>query len=398
MPINKVWKINSIVLCDLRKDLVMSKSVIILNYGLHICGVSRVLVNFANMLVSHGYDVTLKIEVNDFALKNELNPCVKCSLFLKEPQIFGHKIRGFLRFYNLFLKSLYKLPLKFQHMLVVGKKYDIEMAFNRGAAARIISGSTNKTSRKLVWVHSDYMRNNNPLAGFSDLEDAKAGYCKFDKIICVSEQAQKSFAQKFGDGYPLITLYNIMDVDGIRKNAQKETLKNDIFTVVAVGRLFEAKNYELLMDTIEILNRRGHKLCCQIIGSGELFNGLVEIKNEKKLDNVFFLGEKSNPYTYMNSADLYVSSSVYEGLSTTTIEALILGKPCVVTDCAGMKTILGSNNEYGVVVPIEAEALANAIERMITDRYYYNWYQLKATERAKFFDTEVAFKKIEELF
>lgn len=373
------------------------KRILVLNYGLHISGVSRTLVNFVNSLVRHGYDVTLKIEVNDFTLKDELDHRVKCSLFLEEPHLLGHRFKGFLRFYGLFLKLLDKLPLKIQYKFVVREKYDVEIAFNRGAAARIISGSSNKNSKKLVWVHGDYMRNNNPLAGFKDLKDAQNGYRKFDSIVCVSEQAQKSFAQKFGDGYPLITLYNIMDVNRIREEAEMINIPKEVFTIVAVGRLCEAKNYGLLLKVVEILNSRKHRLCCRIIGDGEMKEELMRIKNKKKLDNVLFLGAKKNPYSYMKCADLYVSSSIYEGLSTTTIEALVLGKPCVVTDCAGMRTILGDNNEYGVVVPIEANALADAIGKMMTDEDYYKYYQSKAIERSDFFEPEKAFSKIEQL-
>jgi hypothetical protein len=98
----------------------MYKRIIILNHGLHISGVSRTLINFANALVVHGYDVTLKIEINDFTLKEELDPRVKCSLFLKEPSIFGIRIRGFLRFYEKFMKWLLKQPADKQYKMVVG--------------------------------------------------------------------------------------------------------------------------------------------------------------------------------------------------------------------------------------------------------------------------------------
>ena len=59
------------------------KKIIILNHGLHIAGVSRTLINFANALVKKGYDVTAKIEIDDFTLKNELDERVKTSLFFK---------------------------------------------------------------------------------------------------------------------------------------------------------------------------------------------------------------------------------------------------------------------------------------------------------------------------
>lgn len=374
------------------------KKILILNHGLHIAGVSRTLVNFANALVNHGYEVTIKIEINDFTLQAELDPRVKCSLFLEEPHPFGIRIRGFLRFYSRYLKWLLKQPAEKQYRLVVRDKCDVEIAFNRGAAANIISASTNHKSRKLVWVHNDYMKNSNPLAGFRDLKDAQQGYAKFDRIVCVSEQAECSFAQKFGPGYPLTTRYNIMDFDRIRRDAVKEKITTEKFTIVAVGRLSEQKNYRLMLDVIEELNRRCIPAECWIIGGGELEQELKQYKEEKDLRNVRFWGAQTNPYPYMKCADLYLSTSIYEGLSTTTIEALILGKPCVVTDCTGMKNILGENNEYGVVTSFAVPQIADAIEKMIWDEGFRSHYAQMAAERANYFEPESAFRKIEALF
>ena len=132
----------------------MGKKVIILNHGLHIAGVSRALVNLANALVERGHDVTIKIEINDFTLEPQLDSRVKRQLFLPEWRIFGRRIPGFLRFYELFLKYLYKIPTGLLHRLVVGKGYDAVIGFNRGAAARIAAAG--KYTRKLVWVRSPY--------------------------------------------------------------------------------------------------------------------------------------------------------------------------------------------------------------------------------------------------
>lgn len=376
----------------------MSKRIIILNHGLHIAGVSRALVNFANALVDHGYDVTVKIEINDFTLLHELDSRVKISLFLKEPHLFGIRIKGFLRYYNYWLNRVYRLAPEKQYRKIVKGEYDIEIAFNRGAAARIIAGSTNFSSKKLAWVHSDYMKNDNPLAGFKSLTEAQMAYQKFNTIICVSRQAQTSFLEKFGGGYNLVTRNNIMDFHRIQKLSEEVVIHNKVFTFVAVGRLCEAKNYRLLLEAVSFLNHRNKVFECYIIGDGPLESDLKEYSKMLNTSNVHFLGSKNNPYPYLKSADVYVSSSLYEGLSTTTIEAILLGKPCVVTDCAGMHDILGNNNEYGVVVPIDANALANAMDSMLTDEKLRIKYSNKAIERSEFFSQEKAFKDIEELF
>lgn len=372
------------------------KHVLILNYGLHISGVSRTLVNFANCLAQHGYDVTIRLETNDFTLAKELDARVKCRLFLNEWKLFGRYIKGFLRFYELYRKLLFHLPTAVQYLLVVHKKYDVEIAFNRGAAARIIAASLNRKAKKIAWVHNDYMRNSNPLAGFSNLEDAARAYATYDHVICVSEQAERSFKQKFGDTGNLVTRYNIMDISQIYRCAEEFVPITGKFTIVAVGRLSQQKNYRLLLDAAAEIRRRGIDFNLWIIGDGEQKQELLQYKTGKGLDFVSFLGAKENPYPYFAAADVYVSSSIYEGLSTTTIEALILGKPIVVTDCTGMREILG-DSEWGIIVPIEIKALASALERMMTDPELRRHYAAQSRIRAKAFFPEESFRKIEEL-
>ncbi|MBQ4600627.1 MAG: glycosyltransferase family 4 protein [Oscillospiraceae bacterium] len=95
-------------------------------------------------------------------------------------------------------------------------------------------------------------------------------------------------------------------------------------------------------------------------------------------------------------ADIYVCSSIYEGLSTTTIEALVLGKPCVVTDCTGMRDILG-DSKYGLVVPITAQALADGMEGLLTDETLRREYEKKATVRAAEYAPKKCIARIEAL-
>ncbi len=375
------------------------KKVIILNHGLHICGVSRTLVNFANNLVKNGYDVTIKLEINDLTLASELDERVKCSLFLKEPYIFGLRVRGFLKFYYSLLKLLYKLPRRWQYKLVVGKGYDIEIGFNRGAAARIISASTNRAATKLTWVHNDYMKNSNPVAGFENVTDASNAYSKFDNVVCVSSQAEQSFIRKFGDTGNTVTRFNIMDVSRIeRLSDEKITTNKNKFTILSVGRLCEGKNYSALLKVAKLLEEKiPNQIDYWIIGDGELSAELEKEKEELKLKNVHFLGAKENPYPYFKNADLYLCTSIYEGLSTTVIEALISGLPIITTDCTGMRDILG-DSEYGIIVPIDIQQIADAVYSLFSQQKTLQHYKEKSSIRAKDFNPKKCFSAIQELF
>lgn len=368
--------------------------ILILNHGLHISGVSRALVNFANELCRHGHDVTVKIEINDFTLAEELLPDVHISLFLKEPHPFGLRIKGFLRFYEKWKKHLLSLPAEKQYKKVVKEKYDIEMAFNRGVGVKIISGS-HSNAKKIVWVHNDYLKCGNGFAGFETADEAISAYKKFDKILCVSQKAKESFEELFKINNTTCVAYNLFDTDKIRSLAKKEVFKKEKFTLCAVGRLHEQKNYTLLLEACKILNDRNIDFCCYIIGNGPEEKELLKTKDDLMLDNVIFAGASNNPYAYMAQSDVYVSTSIYEGLSTTTIEALILNKPCIVTNCTGMEEILcDGERTYGMIVPIDKTAVADAIESVYTSKDLLNSLKTSAAERAKAFEKEKLYQKL----
>ena len=82
--------------------------------------------------------------------------------------------------------------------------------------------------------------------------------------------------------------------------------------------------------------------------------------------HVILLGKKTNPYPYIKACDLYVQPSRYEGKSVTVREAQMLGKPVVITDYNTAKSQV-RNQLDGMIVPLDNEACANAIEPILRD-------------------------------
>ena len=74
-----------------------------------------------------------------------------------------------------------------------------------------------------------------------------------------------------------------------------------------------------------------------------------------------------------------------------------MGKACVVTDCTGMRDILG-DSEYGLIVPISAEDLANGMQRILENEQLRKHYEEMALVRATAYAPEQCIEKIEKLF
>ena len=74
-------------------------------------------------------------------------------------------------------------------------------------------------------------------------------------------------------------------------------------------------------------------------------------KKINKLKNIYFLGNKINPYKYLKKSDLFILSSKWEGMPNVILEALYLGKRVVCLDVDYGPRELASSFEGLVVVP-----------------------------------------------
>lgn len=132
--------------------------------------------------------------------------------------------------------------------------------------------------------------------------------------------------------------------------------------ILGVGRMTYQKDFSNLIHAVRQV-RQTRDVRLMILGSGFLEDDLKSLVAELGMQDVVAIpGYVDNPFAYMSRADLYVLSSVHEGLPGTLIQAMACGCPVVSTDCPhGPREILDAG-AYGPLVPIkDSEALAGAI-------------------------------------
>jgi len=351
-------------------------------------GAEKVLCTLVNHLDPQKYDVTViavyKHSVYDgynHQFENLFAPHVKFKYLCDNSSEFK---------YQNFNRALHWIPGKVMHAALIGRSYDIEVAFYEGLPTHIIAASSNSKSKKIAWLHID---TNHLAKHLSDKEKRRnvKNYTKYEIIVAVSQAVADSFTNLFGlEKHPLVR-YNPIDRNEIISKANEsitDVLPSEKFKLVSVGRLVDQKNYDRLLRVYHRLLCEGHDCELWIIGDGEMRDILEEYVTKNGLQqNVRLLGFKNNPYKYMNMCDLFVCSSRAEGFSTVATEATILGLPIVTTDCAGMKELLGDNT-YGIITPNNEEALYHGIKRILTDKALYAHYRQKALERSASFSLE----------
>ncbi len=142
----------------------------------------------------------------------------------------------------------------------------------------------------------------------------------------------------------------------------KLPLKPLVPTIVGVGRLNRQKDFAALIRAFKIVLQS-----CEaelvILGEGEERASLEALIEALHLsEHVKLYGFADNPYAIMANADLFVLSSIFEGLPTVLIEALALGLPVVSTDCKSGPREIIETAKSGKLVPVgDIDAMAHAI-------------------------------------
>jgi glycosyltransferase involved in cell wall biosynthesis len=171
--------------------------------------------------------------------------------------------------------------------------------------------------------------------------------------------------------------------------------------IVSVSRLDEkAKDLTSLVYAYAILNNKFHRTeKLIIIGEGEDRSKLQELINQLNLSqHIYLLGYQVNPFPWILAAQLFILSSKSEGFGIALVEAMVLGKPVISTDCPdGPREIL-LDGKCGILVPVgDTEQLASAMNKILSNIKIANQITNEANKHLYRFDIYQNLTKLYEL-
>jgi glycosyltransferase involved in cell wall biosynthesis len=144
------------------------------------------------------------------------------------------------------------------------------------------------------------------------------------------------------------------------------------FTAGFVGRLLDDKGVRTLVRAHEILTERGTNLRMLLAGSPDPSNpaSIPEsvLARWREQPNLELLGHVDDIRAIWKRAHVAVLPSRREGLPKSLLEAAACGRPIVATDVPGCREVARQGVNALLVPPDDAEALANAIEKLWKDR------------------------------
>lgn len=194
-----------------------------------------------------------------------------------------------------------------------------------------------------------------------------AVYRRADSVVAVSDGARDALAalSRF-PATAIRTIYNPCRapeyVGDIVDRDLAEWWSSGAVRLLNIGRLMKQKDQALLVDAMAIVRTRLDARLL-ILGEGPERSAIERKIADYELEDVIALpGFRHDPHAYLRGADCFVLSSLWEGLPTVIIEALMQGTPIVSTDCPSGPRELLEGGRLGRLVQIgDARALADAI-------------------------------------
>lgn len=261
--------------------------------------------------------------------------------------------------------------------------------------SKILLGTESK--KKLIYLHSDILSDmnrivNNVRPHYQNLKGVVSLYSKFDYLVSVSEETRKINFENLSTPntrHKFTSSMNTINLNKINNLVQKENdflitekesylltvdnneikkieFNDEDFKVMAMGRLSPEKGFDILIKAFKGVVEENKDAKLYILGDGPLKNSLSSLINKLKLnDNVYLVGQKSNPFSIMKKCDLFVLSSHYEGQSMVLLEALTLDTNIVASDIPANRYVL-EDGEYGILSENTPEEIQLSISKFMT--------------------------------
>lgn len=291
----------------------------------------------------------------------------KCNIWDKVCKIASNIIIRFRTLFNLDFSQLTWMLWK-NSIPQLETHYDVAISYTNGITNYYVIDKINAT-KKILWVHTDF----NKVKANHKFEYTY--FSKADKVVTISLLCVKSLKDNFPNlKNKFICLENISSGNIIQTMANeyypKEYNKEDDKTIkiLSIGRLSIEKGFDLAIEASNILYQKQFNFKWFIIGVGslelDLQNRIIEYKLQ---DTVYLLGQRSNPYPYIQHCDIFIQTSRFEGKSIVVDEAKILNKPIIATNYPSVSDNI-KNNITGIICDLSPTNIAETIINLSKDK------------------------------
>lgn len=319
-----------------------NKEVIFVSNFLGDGGAARVISVLAEGLVNRGYKVTI------------------CSYPFKNKEEYHHSDKvNYIKFNMNYQKgALYKIERIAKLRKEIKKHKDaIIISFEYFMNMQTIVAMVGLKNTLIISERNDPAR----VGGKTPIKQLRNLLYHFaDCLVCQTQEAQEYFPKN-------IKKKSVVILNPVKENLPERWQGERRKDIVNFCRLEKQKNLPLLIDAFEEFHKDHTDYTLTIYGDGKEREVLEEyIRNRQLDDSVTLHHAVSDIHDRIKDAMMFVSSSNYEGLSNSMIEAMAVGLPTICTNCpCGGARMVIRDGANGLLVPVGTkEAMVDAISKV----------------------------------
>jgi glycosyltransferase involved in cell wall biosynthesis len=212
-----------------------------------------------------------------------------------------------------------------------------------------------------------------------------------DRVVAVGNQVKMALVSNEGISSSRVkVIYNGVSLDRFSRapdqqrrfaTRRREGISDDTTVIIQVARLNSLKDHRTAIRAIHALMEMvTGPVLLLIVGDGEEKNGIQEEISRLGLDrNVRLLGNRYDVADLLEASDIFILTSISEGIPLTVIEAMLSGLPCVCTDVGGLSEIIQDGVDGFLVEAKDAQGIANPSAWLKLERFFQAKVCIKPT-------------------
>ncbi len=204
-------------------------------------------------------------------------------------------------------------------------------------------------------------------------------------------------ALKIYNAIPLERFENLQVDREVKKNSLG--IPRDAIIIGSVGRLTEQKGYCYLIEAAPTVLQEYPNAYFLIVGDGHLKQELIEQANARGISShVIFTGARTDVEELLQCMDLFVSSSLWEGLPTVILEAMACRVPVVATNIPGTNELVLDRINGWLAPAKDSRALGEIIIHALRDSQLWSKITAEAEQTIRNFAIDSIAKEYEDLY
>lgn len=188
----------------------------------------------------------------------------------------------------------------------------------------------------------------------------------FHRFVCVSDDLRKTLTERYGmKAEKVRVVYNGIEVsDGLTAERERR-----VVTIGSAGRFCPVKDFALMIDVAREVRRRTPRVTFKLAGDGPLRHQLYQRAEACGLKGCFeFVGHVEDMPSFYRSIDIYINTSVHEGIPMSLLEAMSHGVPVVAPDVGGIGEMITHGRDGCLVKKRDPAEFARQITELCENR------------------------------